>query len=49
MSIPARLALFAAALAVVFGAAFGAGSAVGPLDDGDDDQDSVTTVHDDHP
>jgi len=33
VSTPARLGLFAAALALVFGTAFGAGSAVGPPDD----------------
>jgi len=48
VSIPARLGLFAAALAVVFGAAFGAGSAVGPFDD-DDEPVPVTIVHDGHP
>ena len=33
-SVPARLATFAAALAVVFGAAFLVGRAAGPIDDG---------------
>lgn len=32
MNVPARLAGFAAVLVVVFGAAFGLGAAVGPID-----------------
>lgn len=34
MNVPARLAAFAAGLVVVFGAGWGIGAAVGPLDDG---------------
>ena len=35
MSVPLRLAAFALVLVVCFGAAYGVGAAVGPLDDGD--------------
>lgn len=34
MSVPVRLGAFVAVLVVAFGAAFGIGAAVGPLDDG---------------
>ena len=51
MSAPVRLAAFALALLLVFGAAFGAGAAVGPFD-GDDPPPSgppPTWSHGDHP
>lgn len=42
MTVPAKLASFAAALAVTFAAAYGAGAAVGPV--GADDPPAPTTT-----
>jgi hypothetical protein len=52
VNVPARLAAFAAVLAITFGAAYAAGAAVGPVGGGDPVPATTTSVpggHGSHP
>ncbi len=44
MSVPAKLAAFAVVLVLSFGAAYGVGAAVGPIEDGSVDDGHAPTV-----
>jgi hypothetical protein len=44
VSVPAKLVAFAVVLALSFGAAYGVGAAVGPIDDAQDDPHTTATT-----